>query len=269
MAAVLWLTTPAWAQEDDFRLEVGGFLARYTSRYGVWFGGHGRLWLLDSTGTRGTSGYIDVVDLHWRADLGPDPTRDETIHSTFVVGRLLRSLGPHCYGFATFGASTGDPVFPSVQAEVEINLILPQVPSLVFAVGGGDRLYPSVNRPYMVGGVSYAFPRSAFIYRFWLGRGVAREHSSTHLFTWAYGSRLDLWVRLDLLWGDEGHPNGLAPLLSDVDVDSRGLAATAEKWLSPHFGLLVRTEVTEGAVVRDHDLSFHRWQLELRPFWTF
>jgi YaiO family outer membrane protein len=259
----------AAAEEDDFRLEVGGFFAAYTGAYGTWFGAQSRFWLLDSTGTRGQSGYVDVIDLHWVAP-APTDARAAYTHSTFVLGRYLRSWHDLVYTFVTLGGTFDDPVFPQVQGELELNLIVPQRRSLVLTVGAGDRYFPSANRPYMLGGFSYALPRAAFIYRFWAGRGIALRASTTHLLTWAYGERGKLWVRLDLLWGDEAHVSPLAPLLSrEADVTSKGLTLTTEVWLTKRFGLVGQAEVMEGTIEMDGAIGFHRWQAVVRPFWTF
>lgn len=269
VVAALGVARPAVAEEDDFRLEAGGFFAAYTGNYGKWFGAQSRFWLLDSTGTRGQSGYVDVIDLHWIAPTAT-PDRDAYTHSTFVLGRYLRSWHELIYTFVTLGGTFDEPVFPQVQGELELNLIVPQRRSLVLTVGAGDRYFPSVNRPYMLGGFSYALPRAAFIYRFWAGRGIALKASTTHLLTWAYGERGKLWVRLDLLWGDEAHVSPLAPLISkDADVTSKGLTLTGELWLTKRFGLVAQAEVMEGTIETVGAVGYHRWQAVVRPFWTF
>src|SRR5262249_31800195 len=110
---------------DNFRAELGAFFADFTKIYGTWYGETARFWLLDSTGQRGTSGYIDVIDLHWHPDsraLGASK-----LHSTYTMGRLMHSWAPHFYTMSTLGVTGFDAVFPRTLVETEGNWIVPQV----------------------------------------------------------------------------------------------------------------------------------------------
>jgi YaiO family outer membrane protein len=250
--------------EDAFRAELGSFYATFTKTYGHWFGATARFWLLDSTGLRRTSGYLDVIDLHWKPDA---PTLgSSSLHSTFVMGRLMHHWSPSFYTMTTLGATAFSPVFPRVQVETELNAILPQVTGLVFSFGAGDRYYPTVNRPYLVLGASYALPRMSVSYRYWYGAGITSIPTQTHLITLAYGARLAAWLRIDLLWGDESFRSGV---LFDTDMNSRGISVTLEKWLTPHIGVLLNPEYTEISVDGRNAAVLHRTQLLVRGFYTF
>jgi YaiO family outer membrane protein len=251
-------------KEDDFRGEVGGFYGHYTNRYGNWGGVQGRFWLLDSTGQRGHSGYLNLIDLYWKPEV--KPLGADTLHSTFVMGRYMHNWSKQLYTMTTLGTTFDDAVFPRFQVEQEFDYALPQHPVLVFAVGIGDRLYPSVNRPYLVAGISYSFPNAGLIYRYWVGRGMNDKPSNTHLFTWIYGYRLKLWLRVDLLWGDEAHNTGL---LFDTQVDSRGITVTLEQWLTRSLGVILIGEFTEMTIKSEQQYLLHREQLAARVFVTF
>src|SRR5687767_5854978 len=88
-ATVLTRSNWARAAEDNFRAEGGGFIARYTDLYGTWFGGTARIWVLDSSGKRRWSGYLNIVDLHWIPEK-PAHADDAVLHSTFFLGRVMK-----------------------------------------------------------------------------------------------------------------------------------------------------------------------------------
>jgi YaiO family outer membrane protein len=178
----------------------------------------------------------------------------------------MRNWSKELYTMSTLGGTIDEPVFPRFQIEQEFNYIVPQHPVLVLAFGAGDRYYPSQNRPYLVFGGSYGLPKAGFSYRYWVGRGIAEKASSTHLLTWIYGDRLDFWLRLDLLWGDETHNVGL---VHDAEVDSRGITLTVEKWLSRSFGFITTAEFTEMTLEIEEPIVLHRVQLGARAFITF
>jgi YaiO family outer membrane protein len=263
-ASLFWHSPSVLAKEDDFRAEAGGFFARYSNRYGYWGGLQARWWLLDSTGQRGHSGYLNLIQLYWKPEI--KPLGADSLQSTFLMGRYMRNWSKQLYTMTTLGTTLGDAVFPRLQVEQEFDYILPQHPVLVFAFGIGDRLYPSTNRPYLVAGISYSFPNAGFTYRYWVGRGMSDKPSNTHLFTWIYGYRLKLWLRVDLLWGDEAHNTGL---LFDTQVDSRGITVTLERWLTRKLGLILMGEFTEMTVKAEQEYLLHREQLGVRAFVTF
>jgi len=250
--------------EDAFRAELGSFYASFTKIYGSWFGATARFWLLDSTGSRRTSGYLDIVDLHWDPE---SPTLgSSTLHSTFFMGRVMHHWSPNLYTMTTLGTTAFTAVFPRFQVETELNAIVPQVTGLVFSFGAGDRYYPSVNRPYLVLGGSYALPKMSVSYRYWYGAGITSLPTQTHLISLAYGARLDAWLRIDLLWGDESYTSGV---LYDTDMDSRGISLTFEKWITPRLGILVSPEYTEISVQNQNNAVLHRRQFLARGFYTF
>jgi YaiO family outer membrane protein len=259
------LCVPAQAREDAFRAELGGFGASYSSLYGNWFGTSARFWLLDSEGTRGDSGYINVVDLYWHPSTAAPLGRTD-LHSTFLMLREMHFWTPNLYTMVTLGGTAFDSVFPRLQVEGELNGIVPQQPGMVVTFGGGERAYPGTQRPYLVLGGSYATPKMSASYRYWYGAGITSQRSSTHLITFAYGARLDVWFRMDLLWGDEAHLTGLS---SGIDVDSRGMSLTLEKWLTKKWGIIVNPEVTQISVAADPPAVLRRWQMLSRVFYTF
>lgn len=265
VVAICALSWPArsGATEDMFRLEAGPYFASYSALYGNWYGAAARFWVLDSEGTRGFSGYVNIVDLHWDA---PRLDDDGGQHATFFMGRLMKHWSKGFYTVTTLGATAFDPVFPRVQVENEFNFLPPQIRGSAVSIGAGDRYYPVRNRPYLVFGASYATPRTSLSYRYWVGRGLSQKTSDTHLLTWAYGARLDFWARIDLLWGDEAHSTGTT---YDISVESRSIAFTLEKWIGPHIGFMLSPELTEIAVLAPAGATLHRFQTVGRLFATF
>ena len=267
LALSLWSQDARGDQVPDFKLTAGPYFAAFSNGYGVWGGLHARCWLLDVTGERGYSGYLELVDLHWRPDGKGAITAPAD--AEFVVGRVLKYWGDHVYTFATVAGTLGDPVFPRLQGEAELNFIVPQHPTLVLAFGGGYRHYPAVDRPYIIVGASYSFPFAAMLYRYYSGAGLAWARSDTHLLTWTFGQRLKAWLRVDLLWGNEEFSvNAVPRLFADV-VRSKGVYVTWEQWILPNLGIATAASLSEGVVEIEQTINMHRWQIEIRPFFTF
>jgi hypothetical protein len=253
----------------DYKVSLGPYLAYFSNDYGRWFGGHVRAWLLDVTGQRRVSGFVELINLHWRPGSAGNPARVRSIDSYFALARVLRYWNDHVYTFVTLGGTAGDLSFPRFQGELEADFIVPQLRSLVLTFGGGDRYYDRLNRPYLVTGASYSLPKAAVIYRYWYGGGIAREPAHTHLLTLAYGERLNAWWRVDLLWGDASYPgSGNANVLGAL-VETKGIALNLEKWLWPNLGVIGRVELDEEHIETAAPVTVHRWQVEVRPFVTF
>jgi YaiO family outer membrane protein len=255
----------------DFKLSAGPFYGKFSGGYGAWYGSHLRLWLLDVTGKRGYSGFLEVVNTRWSADADPRFERPPSASADFAMGRILRYWNDSFYTFLTLGGTLGDTIFPGVQADVEANYRLPSLKPLVISIGGGYRGYDAVRRPFLSTGLSYSFPAAAFLYRMYTGAGLARQASVTSLFTFVYGARLKQWVRLDFLWGAEDAPSGrLSVGDSTIQADSRAVALTWERWILDGFGFVARFGVTESTVTLDDEQrDFHRFEGELRLFTTF
>jgi YaiO family outer membrane protein len=248
---------------DDFRLEAVGFYANYSEPYGHWYGTHGRFWLLDVTGQRGMSGYLDLVDLHWR------PNSEQEVRSTLFLGRLLINWTDFFYSFATVGGAVGESVFPRLKLEGELNFVVPSYPSTVLAFGGGRHGYDGSAQPFVLAGVSYALAKAAFIYRIWFGRGVSRETTSTQLLTWFWGQRLHYWVRVDLLWGEASLATGQRLPDTSSSINSRSVSITYERWLTDHIGMSLRGEVSHAFIVKHKGRRVRGTQAELGAFITF
>ncbi len=257
----------------DFKATVGPFFGHFTGGYGNWWGLHGRFWLLDVTGLRRWSGYIETVNLRWRPDRDADPLGLGDVDSDFASLRVLRYWSDSFYTFATLGTTLGDPVFPRVQAEIELDYIVPQHDGLGLSFGGGYRQYEPADRPFVLLGGSYSLPRAAVLYRLYASAHIARQPSYTHLLSFVYGERLSMWVRADFLWGDESHPDAVVPYLrnvsQDLEVDSRALNVTTEIWLKKWLGIATRVGITDARVEGDTERRFRRYEGELRPFATF
>jgi YaiO family outer membrane protein len=254
----------------DFELTTGPFFANFSDGYGHWFGLHTRAWLLDVTGKRRFSGYVEVVNLRWNPDEENDPTGLGQANTDFAAGRVLKYWTDEFYTFLTLGGSVGDTLFPRVQIEAEANYIVPQHRALVLAFGGGYRQYDPAQRPFVVMGGAYSLPRAAVLYRIYSGAGIARERSTTHLLTFVYGERLSAWLRADFLWGDESHPAGRLSTALPADVDSRAASLTWEQWIQSWYGTSLKVGVSDSVVLTDLGRSHvRRLEGELRLFATF
>jgi hypothetical protein len=250
--------------DDDFRLELVGFYANYSEPYGQWYGSHMRAWLLDVTGLRGISGYIDMVDLHWRP--GGD---GQAVRSTMMLGRVLKNWNDHFYSFLTIGTALGEAVFPRLKLEGEMDFIIPGHEGTVLAFGGGQHSYDGESRPFVLAGASYALAKAAFIYRIWFGRGVSRDTSTTHLITWFWGQRLHYWARFDLLLGESTQAIGSRLPNTRSEIDSRAVSFTYEKWVTKQIGISGRAEVSHSYIVKQKGRRVRGSQAELGAFVTF
>ena len=250
----------------DVRASGGPYGALFDGGYGGWVGGRLRLWVLDVTGERGASGFFEVVNLHWRGgeDRGVTP-----VDSLFLNGRVLWHLNDSFYAVLTAAGTVGDLSFPRLQTEVEFNFSIPSHPALVVSAGGGNRNYERLNRPSLSVGFSYSLPKAAVSYRYWYDGTIAVAPSHTHLATLIVGERTDMWLRVQFLWGDEGHPTGSSPTAVLGHVGTKSVGFWFEKWLLPNFGLVAGVELAENRNAVAEEVVAHRWQLELRPFFTF
>lgn len=266
---------PPTAQESssdvyDYKLSFGPYVAGFSEDFGYWAGLHARAWLLDVTGKRGYSGFVEVVDLHWRGWGDKNPNRPvDAVDTAFFLGRALKYWNQSLYTFLTVGGSLGDALFPRGQIEVEADWIVPTWPALVLCFGGGDRRYAEINRPYLIAGASYSLAKAAAIYRYWYDGGIGRKPAHTHLFTLVVGERLVAWGRLDLTWGDEGHPGSTIPTIYGEQVKAKAVAASLERWFRPNFGIIFKAELSEATLPGSPPLMVHRYLGEIRPFVTF
>ncbi|NRA32694.1 MAG: YaiO family outer membrane beta-barrel protein [Polyangiaceae bacterium] len=251
----------------DFKASTGPFYGHFSDGQGDWFGLHSRFWVLDVTGKRRWSGYLDIVDMGWQPDSSNADELSDT-RADFFVGRALRYWNDNFYTFLTLGGTVGDAIFPRGMAEVEANYLIPSARGLVVTFGGGYRQYEPANRPYVVLGGAYSLPRAALLYRYYTGASIARRRSDTHLMTFVWGERLKFWLRADFLWGDESHPSPNVP--SGLQLDSRSISVTWEQWLMDDTGTSLQLGVAEAAITgRDTPTTFHRFGGELRGFITF
>ena len=223
-------------EEPDFSLALAPHGAVFSNDFGTWYGGQARLWLLDVTGERRWSGFLEVTNLHWRPEDPSGSIESGDVDTVFTMARVLRHVGRWFYGFATLGGTVGQPLFPRFQAEAEANLLVPPHPAIVLTFGGGYRLMREEHRPYLVAGGSYSLPKMGFAYRVYTSAGMTRDRAATHLLTWLFGERRRSWWRLDLLFGDETLTAATATPVSG-NVSSKALSLTVEQWVAADVGI--------------------------------